>query len=211
MKDFIDKILGAKYTGYVALVAAIIIVIIAIYLISLQYNDNKDVSLDVSSYNENEPTPTTTVKENMEIEVQPSNSAEQNITVEEKVEFLDSLEIFFKGKNVGNAIKYNETEVLDFDKVKLSITDKNTLKTTLDQVISIEFSSFNSVTLKTIKNVKAVIYNKEGKELFNSNVANLYNKVSIGIDNLEESEEYFALLEIETDSEFNTIFYTFKF
>lgn len=210
MKEFIDKILSAKYTGYIALVAAIVIVIVAVYLMSLQYNDGKNTSLNVSEYNENNKT-NTTVKENMEINVEKNGTTEKNLTVEEKVDFVDSLEIYFKGKSIGTTTKYSSTAEPKINDIKSSVSRNSVLKTTLDQVLSIDLSKLNNTTLKTIKSIKAIIYNKDGKELFNSNVANLYNKVSIAIDELEKSDEYYALIEFDTSSDYKTVRYIFQF
>ena len=214
MKDFVNRILGAKYTGYVALVLALIIVIVAIYLISVQFKDTRDVSIDlaekpdVAIENASENTSTNDnkeVKENEEAKKEEKVSNEEN----QKVEFASELNILLKGSKVGSAYRSSGVDG-SFEKIQAGLSNKEKASVTTDSVISLDVSTLNKTTIDSIKEIDSSIYNKDGNVIFNPKLANKYDRISLAVDELEESEEYYVYIAITlTDS--SKVEYIFKF
>lgn len=202
LKGLLDKFNESKYASNIMIVVIAIILIIAGYLIYQQYSEGKKnpMNPEIDVYNE--------------ADIYSNNNSNENnegiVSDKDKTSFKQSLKVITKGKSVGHAVMKDIDTSNLFSSIHNSLKDVEKLNITTDTVVSVDISSLDTETKGKINDVSGVIFNKDGKVLFDRKIIIAYDRITLAVDELEESEEYYAIVNIYlNDGTYRS--YLFKF
>ncbi len=199
LKNVLDKFNESKYASYIMIIIIAIVLIIAGYLIYQQYSESKKNPINPDIYNQTDV-----------FSDKDENKQDDKVNENDASELSSSLPVITKGKKVGLALMKDVDNSDLFVSVSELLKNIDKINITTDTVVSLDISSLDSNLKNSINDINAIIFDKEGKVLFDRKISVVYDRITLAVDELDKSEVYYTVVNVYLNDGTNKG-YIFKF